>query len=157
MQKSQPLHSSSLSRALSLIILNTKPGLCNLYSLCSWQHFLGCSHTDKVDHLHLHELYSPLPEFSQVLPVPHASSSLKAHQLHRHVICDSQFKSALKLLSQTQIQIIWPSMPQSTNTIHLKKQSSSVTKHHLLKEISPLLLQNTAVFLDNHAAIKTPL
>lgn len=74
-------------------------------------------------HFHLHTLPSPCLEPTWVPPLPCTSSSSNTLQPHRHVIPDSQCKSALKLLSQTQIQIIWPGTLQSTNTIHLKNQA----------------------------------
>lgn len=121
MQKSQPPLSSSPSRALSLIILSLGYATC-IHSVPGNISLAVCSCTDRVAHFHLHKPHSPLLKFTRVFPVPRTPSSSNAHQPHRHVIRDSQFKSAFKLLSQTQIQIIWPSMSQNTNTIHLKNQ-----------------------------------
>lgn len=75
-KKSQPLLPRSTFQRI--ILDNTKFGLHKLYSLCSWQHFLSCSCTDRVVHFHLHKLRSLFLEFTQVARVP----ALPAAQTH---------------------------------------------------------------------------
>ena len=111
-----PFLSSSLPRALSLIILNLGYTTC-IHSVSGnislavlvLTELLSSTCTNRI----LLSLSSPESFPYHALPAAPTHTSPTDMWSVTH-------KSALKLLSQ--IQIIWPSTPQSTTTIHLKKQ-----------------------------------
>lgn len=151
MQKSQPLLSSSTSRALSSIILNLGYATCIhsvpgnislavpaltelLTSTCINCIFLSLSSPESFPY--------HTPPVAQMHTSPTDMWSV-AHNSSQHLSCFPKPKS--KSSDQACCRV----RTQST-----LKKSSSVTRHCLLKEISPLLLQNTAEFLNNLSATK---
>lgn len=103
----------------SIILDNTKFGLHNLYWLCSWQHFLGCSCTDRVVHFHLHKLRSIFLDFTQVPRVPalaaaqtHTSPAdtwSQTHNSSQHLSCfpEPKSKSSDQECRSVQTQSTW--------------------------------------------------